>query len=585
MNEEQEQNREGRDFGLHAKKRGAGGEFKILREEEGGDDREIEELKNLYEESLKDVEEGKIVTGTVVGIDDRYVTIDIGYKSDGKIDLSEFLSDEGVSVQIGDSVDVFIDRCEDEEGCVVLSKEKADRLRVWEELSDMKEGEAIVEGRVIGRVKGGLTVDIGVKAFLPGSQIDVRPVRNFNPYLGKTFRFKVLKFNKKRANIVLSRRALIEEERGRLREEVLSKLKEGEVMEGVVKNITDYGAFVDLGGIDGLLHITDLSWSRVNHPSEVVSVGDKIKTQILKYDAEKGRVSLGLKQLAEDPWQDSDKRFPIGSKVKGKIVNLTDYGAFVEVTPGVEGLIHVSEMSWTRRVKNPSQILKLGETVEAVVLDIDPSNRRMSLGLKQLERNPWEVLQEKFPVGTVVEGEVRNVTDFGLFIGIEEGIDGLIHVSDLTWNHHPEHPGKRYRKGDKVQAVVLNIDPIHEKFSLGVKQLTENPWKRFSKEYRVGSNLEGTVVNLTDFGAFVALDEGIEGLIHISEISQQRISHPSDVLKEGERVEVQILQIDPENQRVALTLVQKVSSEPEKERPADSGSAKSNPSDSPKEDT
>jgi small subunit ribosomal protein S1 len=530
------------------------GEFKVLGDIGERDPSEIEKFKELYEESLRDVEEGKVVSGIVVGIDDRYVTVDVGYKSDGKIPVSEFFSEEGISIKVEDRINVLIERREDEEGCVVLSKEKADRLRIWEELSEVEEGEAVVEGKIIGRVKGGLTVDIGVKAFLPGSQIDVRPVRDFGPYIGKTFRFKVLKFNKKRANIVLSRRVLIEEERGKLREELVTKLQEGQILEGTVKNITDYGAFVDLGGIDGLLHITDLSWSRINHPSEVVSVGQKIKVQVLKYDGEKNRVSLGFKQLQSDPWQDASQKYPIGGRIQGKVVNITDYGAFIEVAAGVEGLIHISEMSWTRRVKSPSQVLKMGDVVEAVVLDIDDANRRMSLGLKQLERNPWEVLEEKYPVGAVIEGEIKNVTDFGVFVGIEEGIDGLVHVSDLSWDHRAEHPGKLYKKGDKIRAAVLSIDPVNEKFSLGVKQLTENPWTTFSQDYHVGSSAEGTVINLTDFGAFVSLTQGVEGLIHISEMSDHRIGHPKEILKEGDKVQVEILQIDPENRRVGLRL-------------------------------
>jgi small subunit ribosomal protein S1 len=405
-------------------------------------------------------------------------------------------------------------------------------------------------------VKGGLSVDIGVKAFLPGSQIDTKPVKNLDKFLGKKLKFKIIKFNKKRGNIVLSRRAVVAQERELQRAETLANLQEGTIVSGIVKNITEYGAFIDLGGMDGLLHITDMSWGRIKHPSELFAVGDEIKVKILKYDREKERVSLGLKQVSPNPWDDVEYKFPVGVTVKGKVVSLKDYGAFVELEDGVEGLIHVSEMSWTERVKHPSKLINVGDEVECKVLEVDPKNKRISLGLKQLQQNPWDELEVKFPVGTIVEGEVKSVTDFGVFIDIGMGIDGLIHISDVAWTKKFAHPSEKYKKGDKVRAVVLGIDKANEKFSLGVKQLERDPWESIKSRYRQGQAIEGAVTKLTDFGAFVEIEEGVEGLIYVSEIADHRIEKPADILKVGDKVRAEILSIEPKERRIGLSIKQ-----------------------------
>ena len=413
----------------------------------------------LFEQSLKQVKEGELVRGTVLSVDSDNVQVDIGFKSEGLIPTWEFMDEDGtLLVKAGDIVDVLVEDAEDEEGRIVLSKEKADRLKVWDDISKAFEADEAVEGVIVSRVKGGLAVDIGVKAFLPGSQVDLRPVRNLETLVGQKLQFKIIKFNKRRGNIVLSRRALLEKERKRMRETTLQTLQVGQIIDGVIKNITDYGAFIDLGGIDGLLHVTDMSWGRVNHPSEIFQVGDELKVKVLKFDPETERVSLGLKQLQPDPWMDAGMRYPIGKRLQGKVVSLTDYGAFVELEPGIEGLIHVSEMSWTKRVKHPSKMVSIGDVAEAIVLDVDEGNRKISLGMKQIEPNPWSVIEERYPVGTHVRGTVRNITNFGVFIGLEEGIDGLVHVSDVSWTEQIKHPSEKFKKGDEVEAVVLKID-------------------------------------------------------------------------------------------------------------------------------
>lgn len=520
---------------------------------------EGESFAELFEESLKRqdaVKEGEIVRGTVLEVTKDAVLVDIGYKSEATVSLSEFSTLDGEAEQIGpgDAIDVFVESREDETGQVHVSKEKADKLRVWDDISAAAERDELVDGVVVARVKGGLSVDIGVKAFLPGSQVDLRPVRNLDKLIGEKFRFKIIKFNKKRGNIVLSRRVLLEQEREEQKRETLKKLAEGEVMVGAVKNITEYGAFVDLGGIDGLLHITDMSWGRINHPSEMFNVGDEIKVKVLKYDAESERVSLGYKQITEDPWTNAAENYPVGKKVKGKVVSLTDYGAFVEIEPGVEGLVHVSEMSWTKRVKHPSKIVNVGDDVEAVVLDIDLPQKRISLGMKQVEPNPWTQIAERYPVGTVIKGTVRNITDFGIFVGVEEGIDGLVHISDLSWTHRVKHPGEMFKKGDEVQAVVLNIDVENERFSLGIKQLTDDPWETLPKRFPRGTKVQGKVVRVTDYGAFVELEPGIDGLCHISELADERVAKTEDVLKAGDEVEVMVLDVDPAERRISLSL-------------------------------
>jgi small subunit ribosomal protein S1 len=465
------------------------------------------------------------------------------------------MDDDGtVQVVAGDSVDVLLEEAEDANGRIVLSKEKADRLKIWDEISRAYKAEEPVEGTVVARVKGGLAVDIGVKAFLPGSQVDLRPVRNLEHIVNQRLKFKVIKFNKRRGNIVLSRRALLETERKKLREETLGTLAPGQIVDGVIKNLTDYGAFIDLGGIDGLLHVTDMSWGRVNHPGDLFRVGDEIKIKVLKFDSESERVSLGLKQIQPDPWLDAGMRYPLGKPISGKVVSLAEYGAFIELEAGIEGLIHVSEISWTKRIKHPSKVLSMGDQVEAIVLDVSEKDRKISLGMKQLEPNPWSLIEEKYPVGTKVNGTVRNVTNFGLFVGLEEGIDGLVHVSDISWTEQIKHPGEKFKKGDPVEAVVLKIDWENEKFSLGIKQLEANPWDEIIKRYPVGSEVTANVTTVADFGAFVGLDEGIEGLIYSSELSSERVENPADVVKPGDSVTAVVTKVDPMEQKIALSI-------------------------------
>ena len=510
-------------------------------------------FESLFESSMQELNVGDVVTGTIVQVNDDNAVVDVGYKSEGVIALSEFKDEEGnINLNVGDEVDVLFERRENESGLIGLSKEKADRQKIW---SSLEEG-AIVEGKIVGRIKGGLTVDIGINAFLPGSQVDLRPVRNLEKLIGANFDFKIIKLNKRRGNIVLSRRVLLEEQRESLRSETLETLAEGQEVEGVVKNLTDYGSFIDLGGIDGLLHITDMSWGRVNHPSDVLSVGEKIKVKVLKYDKERERVSLGLKQITPDPWIEVEANYPVGNKVTGKVVSLTDYGAFVELEDGVEGLIHVSEMSWTKRIKHPNKLLNVGDEVETVVLALDIPNRRISLGLKQVEPNPWEVIGEKFPVGTIIEGQVKNITDFGVFVGVDEGIDGLVHISDLSWTKRVKHPSEMFKKGDTVKAVVLNIDRENERFSLGLKQLAEDPWESIPVRYAPGTIVKGKATSVTDFGVFLEIEEGIEGLIHVSELSREKVETPKDVAKVGDEFEAAVLNVDTVDRKIALSVKQ-----------------------------
>jgi small subunit ribosomal protein S1 len=511
----------------------------------------------LLEQSFArdEVAEGEIVRGVIVSVHKDHVLVDVGFKSEGMVPLNEFPMVNGQpSVKAGDNVDVLVETRENDNGLIVLSKEKADKLKIWDEISAACERDEVVEGIIVSRVKGGLSVDIGVKAFLPGSQVDLRPIRNLDKLIGEKYKFKVIKFNKKRGNIVLSRRALLEKERDQLKGVTLQKLEEGAVMAGVIKNITEYGAFVDLGGIDGLLHITDMSWGRVNHPSELFQVGDEVTVKVLRFDRDQERVSLGLKQIQADPWTTAQTAFPVGSRVKGKVVSLTDYGAFIELVPGVEGLIHVSEMSWTKRVKHPSKIMNIGDEVEAMVLGIDVENKRISLGMKQIEPNPWHTLNEKYPVGAVIKGQVRNITDFGIFVGIEEGIDGLVHISDLSWTTRVKHPSEMYEKGDEVEAVVLNIDAENERISLGIKQLHEDPWSRIPQSYPRGSRVKGKITKITDFGAFAEIEPGVEGLIHVSEIADEHVDDPRKYLKVGEEKEVMIIDIDGDDRKIGLSI-------------------------------
>jgi len=522
-----------------------------------------EDFAAMLEESFKgkgtakggELKENEIVRGTVVQVTKDYAVVDIGYKSEGQVPIQEFGLAEGKpNVKVGDAVEVLLESRENDTGMVVLSKEKADKMRIWDEISAACERDELVEGTIVGRVKGGLSVDIGVKAFLPGSQVDLRPIRNLDKLIGEKYKFKVIKFNKKRGNIVLSRRVLLEKEREELKKDTLQKLKEGAVLTGIVKNLTDYGAFIDLGGIDGLLHITDMSWGRVGHPSEMLNVGDELRVTVLKFDPATERVSLGLKQIQEDPWAHAAEKFPPGTRVTGKVVSLTDYGAFIEMEPGVEGLVHISEMSWTKRVKHPSKVMAIGDQVAAVVLDVDGKAKRISLGMKQIEPNPWTLLEEQYPIGSVIRGQVRNVTDFGIFVGVQEGIDGLVHVSDISWTQRIKHPGDLFKKGDEVEAVVLNIDVENERFSLGIKQLHPDPWTELPTKYPIGSRVKGKVTKVADFGAFVEIEPGIEGLVHVSELRDERVENPRDVVKEGDELDVKVIDMDPHERKVALSV-------------------------------
>lgn len=514
------------------------------------------EFEKLFQASSKDQDfkVGDVVTGSVVEVQSDYVLVDINYKSEGLIPINEFRMVDGVrQVKVGEQVEVLIDRIENENGMIALSKDKADMLRAWSDISKAAENEEIIEGTVVAKVKGGLSVDIGVKAFLPGSQIDLRPVRNMDVYLGKKYKFKVIKFNKKRGNIVLSRRAILEQERDSLKAQTADNMKEGATVIGLVKNITDYGAFIDLGGLDGLLHITDMSWGRVKHPSEVIAVGDEIQVKILKYDVEKERVSLGIKQLSDDPWAQIQSQFSIGSKVKGKVVSVAEYGAFVELGEGVEGLIHISEMSWTKRVKHANQILQVGQEVEVQVLAIDTENRKISLGMKQLTANPWLELKESYQPGTIIEGEVKSITDFGIFVGIEDGIDGLVHISDFSWTKRVNQPSEMFAKGQKVRAVVLGVDTENERFSLGIKQLEGDPWSQIENKYGIGTQHDVKVTKIVDFGAFVELESDIEGLIHVSELSVDKVNAVEDVVKVGDTVKAEVISIDKDARKVGLS--------------------------------
>ncbi|MEJ2474262.1 MAG: 30S ribosomal protein S1 [Desulfobacterales bacterium] len=515
----------------------------------------METLMDMYEESFKRFAEGEVVTGRIISVDKDHVLVDIGYKSEGQIRIHEFKDEKGnINAQIGDKVEVMVEWWDDEEERVVLSKEKAQNVKVWEEIKKSYDDEGIIEGVITSRVKGGFSVDIGVQAFLPGSQADLRPIRNLDDLVGKKYTFKILKYNRKRSNIVLSRRAILEEEREQKRTATLAIIEEGKILDGVVKNITEYGVFVDLGGVDGLLHITDISWGRVKHPSELFSIGDQIKVKILNFDIEKERVSLGMKQLTPDPWTLAATKYPVGSRVNGKVVSLTDYGAFVELEEGIEGLIHVSEMSWTRKIRHPSKVVSVGEQVDAIVLDIKPDNRRISLGMKQVAPNPWDMVSEKYPIGTTIEGKIKNITDFGLFVGIDEGIDGLVHISDISWTKRIKHPSEIYKKGDLVQAIVLDIDKDNERFSLGVKQLQSDPWDTVSERYEVGKEITGTITNLTDFGIFVELEEGIEGLVHVSEISKEKIKTPVGKYNVGDVITAKVMNINTEERRIGLSI-------------------------------
>lgn len=512
-------------------------------------------LAALYEETFRNFEEGSIIEGRVVAISKDKVVVDIGYKSEGIIPTDQFSSEELQTLKVDDRLQVYIEEREDAEGNLILSKEKADKMKVWEELEKSYKEEKVVEGRILSRIKGGMMVDIGVKAFLPGSQIDLHPVRDLDSLVGKSFPLKIIKINHRRGNVVVSRRVLLEESRDKKRQTTLSTLKEGQAIQGTVKNITDYGAFIDLGGIDGLLHITDMSWGRVGHPSELFVVGDKVEVIVLKYDRETGRISLGLKQKTTDPWTNVAARYPVNSRVRGKVVSLTDYGAFVELEPGIEGLVHVSEMSWTHEVRHPSRVVSVGDQVEAAVLNVDPASRKISLGMKQTAPNPWDMVETKYPSGTRIEGKVKSLTDFGAFIGLDEGIDGLIHISDMSWTKHIKHPSELFKKGQKVEAVVLRIDKEKERLSLGYKQLTRDPWEdEIPQRYKLGETAVGKVTKITDFGVFVELEGGVEGLIHISETGLEPPARLEEKFKVQDALMMKIIKVDREERKIALSL-------------------------------
>ncbi|CBE68430.1 MAG: 30S ribosomal protein S1 [Candidatus Methylomirabilis oxygeniifera] len=517
---------------------------------------EHEDLLDLYTQSLQEITEGEIVRGTVLEIRNDMVLIDIGYKSEGAIPIKEFQAPSGeLTVKVGDTVDVYLEQKEDSDGLIVLSREKAEKTKIWDDIRRAYEKGDVINGMILGRTKGGLTVDIGVRAFLPGSQVDLRPVRDLDKLIGKSFPMKVIKLNQRRGNIVLSRRELLEEERRTLKERTLQSLEEGKIIRGKVKNITEYGAFIDLGGLDGLLHITDMSWGRVGHPSELFTVGDEIEVVVLKFDRAAERVSLGHKQRLKDPWEDVDQRFAIGSRVRGKVISLTDYGAFVELADGIEGLVHISEMSWTQRVKHPSKVVSVGDSIEVVVLDVDKVNKRISLGLRQIEPNPWLSIEESYPVGMRVEGTVRNLTDFGAFVELNDGIDGLIHVSDMSWTKRVRHPSEVLKRGDKVEAVVLHTDKANRRISLGLKQSQPDPWQStVLDKYRVGMDVKAKVVRLTDFGAFVELEDGVEGLLHISELSHERVAKPEDVVSIDQELSLKIIKLDANERKLGLSL-------------------------------
>lgn len=521
--------------------------------EEAGD-AEFRSILEAYDSQLKDFTEGEVISGKILKVTDSHVIVDVGFKSEGVIPLSEFRKGaDAVDLKPGDRVDVLLESIETE-GSIILSREKAERMKIWDSIEKAFEEETVLTGRVIERIKGGLAVDIGVRAFLPGSQVDMHPVRNLDSFRGEEIEVRVIKVNKRRGNIVLSRKAVLEEEYYKLKEETLKSLEEGKVVNGIVKNLTDYGAFVDLGGIDGLLHITDMSWGRVNHPSDMFQIGDEIQVKILKFDRLEEKVSLGYKQLSQDPWLEASKNYPVGTRVDAKVVSVTDYGAFVELEEGVEGLIHISEMTWNKRLKHPSRMVEIGDEVEAEVLDVDAVNRRISLGMKQTEPNPWDQVEEKYAINSIIRGVVRNLTDFGAFVEVEPGIEGLVHVSDLSWTKKIKHPSEVLQKGQEVEAVVLNVDADNQRLSLGIKQLEPDLWEEFFSKHQVGDVVQGKVVRLTSFGAFVEIEEGIEGLCHVSELSTRRVEDPEKEFEVGQTMDFKIIKLNLLERKIGLSI-------------------------------
>ena len=544
---------------------GVTGELAPDSSESGADGEDERSFMEMFEESLKSIQEGKIVSGEIVQIDSEFVLVDIGYKSEGQIRRNEFMNLEGnFTAKVGDTVEVLLVRKEDKDGNIILSKEKAARVKIWDDIEKAYKDNDTIKGKIISRVKGGLSVDVGLQAFLPGSQADLRPVKDLDILVGVEHDFKIIKYERRQGNIVLSRRAVLEVERATLREKVLENLEEGVVIEGAVTNITDYGLFIDLGGIDGLVHVTNIAWSKTGHPSELYQIGDNITVKVLSFDREKERVSLGIKQLTGDPWTGIEEKYPVEAKVSGRIATLKKYGAFVELEEGVEGLVHISEMSWTRKVMHPSELFHVGDTVEAMVLSMDVAKKRISLSVKQLETNPWDVITEEFPIGAIIEGKIKNITDFGVFVGIDKGIDGLVHISDISWTKQIKHPSELYKKGDDVRAVILRIDKENEHFSLGIKHLTPDPWNEIPEKYKPGTRVAGKVTNITDFGLFVELEEGVEGLIHVSQLpkTQQGAKDLKD-FQVGDEIDAEVVNVSQKDKRIGLS-IRKLQESPEK---------------------
>ena len=517
------------------------------------DEDQVNEFMALYEESISGIKEGQIVKGTVVSIGPSEVMVDIGFKSEGAVSIKEF-SDPS-TIDILQEVEVFLENVEDQEGQIVLSKQKADFMRVWDSIKDAHDTGNTVEGRLMRRIKGGIVVDLfGVEAFLPGSQIDIRQVKNFDQFIGKEFPFKIIKLNKARRNIVVSRRAVLEEERGRMREEIIKVLEEGQVREGVVKNITDFGAFIDLGGVDGLLHITDMSWGRVNHPSELVSIGDRIKVKVLNYDRERERISLGLKQLTTHPWENIEDKYPIDGQIRGKVVSITDYGAFVELEEGIEGLVHISEMSWTQHVRHPSKLVNIGDAVEVMVLKVDSENQKISLGMKQTEEDPWETLDSKYPPGTKLEGTVRSLTNFGAFVEIEDNIDGLVHISDMSWTKRIRQASEMFKKGDEIPVTVTEIDIKRRRISLSHKMAFENPWPGFGEQYAVGTEVKGAISRILERGVVVSLIDEVDGFVPLSQLAIDGLKNPRQSFTDGQELALKVIEFDQDQKKIVLSV-------------------------------
>ena len=535
---------------------------KTFQKEPQGDLKETEinipgskDLAKLYEESLRRIHEGEVVKGEIVQVDEKHVLVDIGYKSEGQIPAAEFIDSEGnQTARVGDKLDVFLERKENRNGLVILSREKAAKFKIWDEVEQVYKKNGTITGKIISRVKGGYCVDIGPQAFLPGSQVDLRPVRDMYALVGTEHDFKILKYNKRHGNVVVSRRAILEAERIALRKKTLERLEEGVVIDGIVKNITNYGLFIDLGGIDGLCHVSNMSRCRFGHPSEMHHIGDKITVKVLKFDRERGRVSVGIKQLTPDPWTTVEVKYAVGTRLKGVVVGMKDYGAFVELEPGVDGLLHVSEMSWARKIRHPSQVLNVGDIVDVITLTTDAAKKRISLGMKQVEPNPWDNISEKYPVGTTIQGKIKHITNFGFFIGIDDGIDGLVHISNISWTKRIKHPSELYKKGQEVQAVVLSIDKENRRFSLSIKQLTTDPWDEVPQKYTRGTRVTGTVTSVTDFGIFVELEQGIEGLVHVSEISKDKGRNPLSRFHVDDVVECKVINIIREDKKIRLSI-------------------------------